>query len=149
MPARTRRKIVFIPDAEPDFSWLEQDQYNPNKPGYDPIYRTAADMRAKRDPIDPEWYRDPDNHVALAMLVYELTAHDDDWQLIDSLGNIDFLDDDSDDHGTGTFYSVQAIPKRWTYLRTLAREAKLPRTSRTRRKLRAGARSCTSQAGAK
>lgn len=132
---RTRRKIVFEEDPEPDFSWLQQEMYNPSSPEYaGPIYPTTQDMRKKQNAYDPEWYRDPANHVALSMLVYELGPDDDDWRLVDSLGNIDFLDD-GDDHGTGTFYRVEQIPKGWTYQRHLAREARLP--SRKARRERA------------
>lgn len=123
MPARIRRKVVIDHDEHPDFSWLEQDHYNPSHPDYQPIYRTAADMRAKRRPLDGEWYRNPDNHVALCMRVYELRHDADDWECVDSLGGIDFLRD-SNDWRTGVFYSLQEL-KGCPYLKMLAREAKL------------------------
>ncbi len=117
-----KRKIVFEHDTDPDFSWLDQDMYDPSKPGYEPIYRSQADMKAKRKPIDGNWYRDPENHIALSMLVFEMSEDDEDWQIIDSLGSIDFLTDSSE-VTTGTFYNVNALPK--GYLRDLAKEAGL------------------------
>lgn len=122
----TRRKIVFDHDRDPDFSWLEQSMYDPSSPDYSPTYRTAADMKAKRNPMDGEWYRNPDNHVALAMVVYEMSAGDSDWRVVDSLCSIDFLADGRD-WTTGTFYAISEIPKACRYQRTLAREAKLRR----------------------
>jgi len=118
----TRYKIVFDHDQEPDFSWLEQDHYNPNHPSYDPAYRSKAEMDAGCPPIDGNWYRDPENHVALAMVVYAFDDTADDWDVIDSLGGIDFLAD-SDDWTTGTFYRVEDIPARCAYLRELATDA--------------------------
>lgn len=111
--------VVFEHDQEPDYSWLDQDHYKT-----DPVYRTKADMDAGREPLDPEWFTDPDNHVALEMLVY---AHPDtdDEEIVDSLGNIDFLADEGN-WCTGTFYRVSDIPARCTYQRELAREAGLP-----------------------
>lgn len=119
----TRKKIVFDHDTDPDFSWLEQDHYNPRNPEYEPVYRTKEDMDAGKEPLDGDWYRNPDNHVALSMLVYEMGEADEDWQVVDSLGGIDFLND-SDDWATGTFYHINALPE--GYLRNLAREAGLP-----------------------
>ena len=121
-PENVRRKVVFEHDDDPDLSWLEQDHYNPHKPGYEPIYRTQADMKSGRNPIDGDWYRDPENHVTLSMLVYEMDESDEDWRLVDSLGGIDFLAD-SDDWQTGTFHHVSALPK--GYLRDLAKDAGL------------------------
>ena len=120
---RTRYRVTFYHDPDPDFSWLEQDFYKPGHKDYSPMYRTAADMRAKRNPIED--YTNPDNHVALCMLVEKLGPKDDDWQVLDSLGGIDFLAD-SDDWTIGTFYSLKALklsPKCRSYLRQLAREA--------------------------
>ena len=122
----TRRKVVFKHDRDADFSWLEQDMYDPSKPGYDPIYPSEADMKAKTNAYDGNWYRDPDNHVALMMLVYELRDDADDWELVDSLGGIDFLRDDESDWTTGTFYRLSDIPKGCDYLRELAKDAGLP-----------------------
>ena len=122
-PVSVRRKVVFEHDPEPDFSWLEQDQYNPHKPKYDPIYRSVADMRAKRNPYDGDWYRDVDNHVALTMIVYELSDTSDDWEIVDSLCNIDFLRD-GNDWQTGTFYRLSAL-KSSPYLQELAKDAGL------------------------
>lgn len=127
-----RRKVVFEHDTDPDFSWLEQEQYNPSHPTYDPIYRSRADMRAKRNAIDGDWYRDPENHVALCMLVYEQCGTCDEWKLVDSLGNIDFIAA-WDDWTTGEFYYVSDIPKHAKYLRSLAREAKLGYRPRARK----------------
>jgi hypothetical protein len=121
-PENVRRKIVFEHDTDPDFSWLEQDHYNPRNPGYEPIYRTKEDMDAQRAPLDGDWYRDPENHVTLSMLVLEMKEEEEEWQVVDSLGGIDFLAD-SDDWATGTFYHVNALPK--GYLRDLAKDAGL------------------------
>ena len=63
----------------------------------------------------------PADHVQLTMLVY---GNDDD-ELTDSLGCIDFLKAE-DNWTTGTFGCVRAIPERCDYQRTLAREAGLP-----------------------
>lgn len=117
-----RYKAVFEHDSESDFSWLEQDIFNPSKPGYEPIYRSQEDMEAGREPIDGEWYRDPANHVALHMMVYRLAEDAEDWEPIDSLGNIDFLED-SDDWCTGTFYSPADLPERCGYQRELFEQA--------------------------
>lgn len=114
----SKRKIVFEYDQEPDFSWLE-DYATAN----DPIYRSEEDMKAGKNPISPEWYNDPKNHVALSMVVYELGDEDEDCRIVDSLGGIDFLAD-SDSWATGTFYHITQLPE--GYLRDLAREAGLP-----------------------
>ena len=123
MVTTTRRKIVFDHDSDPDFSWLEQDHYKPGHKDYSPVYPTEADMKAGTNAYPDDWYTDPENHVALSMLVYELGDDDEDWRLVDSLGSIDFLAD-SDDWATGTFYRVSGLPE--GYLRDLAREAGLP-----------------------
>jgi hypothetical protein len=115
--------VTIDHDCDPDFSWLEQDMYDPSSPEFDPIYRSREDMDAGHDPIDPEWYRDPDNHVALCMI-----AHDDEdnGKVVDSLGSIDFLAD-GDDWCTGTFYSVKELERRGcAYLAELAREMGVP-----------------------
>lgn len=127
------RFIVFDHDPEPDFSWLEQDHLKPGHKDYSPCYRTGADMRAKRNPVDPDWYRDPENHVALCMLVYEQQTAGPD-QVVNSLGNIDFIEP-WNDWTTGTFYFVNDIPKRCRYQRSLARDAGL--RYRPRRKVAA------------
>lgn len=114
------RVIRFEHDDYPDFSWLEQDHYNPRHPSYDPVYHSRADMKAGRNPIDGDWYRNPANHVALSMVVFDDSTGD----IIDSLGGIDFLEE-SDDWGTGLFHYVSDIPKQWRYLRSLARDAGL------------------------
>ena len=89
-----RRKIVIDYDPEPDFSWLTQPELkNENKK----------------------------NHIALAMTVYEMG--DNDWKIVDSLGNIDFLKG-GNDWAIGTFYYVSELPV--GYLRELATEAGLP-----------------------
>ena len=93
---RTRKKIEFNYDPEPDFSWLEQDYFKGEK---------------------------PQDHIALCMCVYEMGENDEDWQLVDSLCGIDFLQA-KNDWQTGTFYHVSDLPK--GYLRQLAREAGLP-----------------------
>jgi hypothetical protein len=111
-------KVVFEHDENPDFSWLDKHATADN-----PVYRTEADMKAGR-PIDPAWYNNPENHVALSMVVYKLDDRDEDWQVLDSLGNIDFLAD-SDDWATGEFYYVSDLPN--GYLQDLAREAGLPK----------------------
>lgn len=118
-----RRKIVFDHDSDADFSWLKQDHYKPGHKDYSPLYRTKADMDAGRNPIDPDWYCNPENHVALGMLVYEMGDDDQDWECVDSLGSIDFLADSSE-WTIGTFYNVGGLPE--GYLRDLAREAGLP-----------------------
>lgn len=119
----TKYKVTFDHDPDPDFSWLEQDIYNPDSPNYEPIYRSKEDRDAGRDPLDGHWYRDPDNHVCLTMCVYELGDDDADWKLVDSLGGIDFLAD-SDDWTTGTFYSLKSIAENCTYQRELFEKAK-------------------------
>lgn len=89
-----RRKIVVEYDHEPDFSWLDQPEFkNENK----------------------------DDHIALEMTVYEMGEND--WKLVESLGNIDFRKD-GDDWAVGTFYRVSELPV--GYLRHLATEAGLP-----------------------
>lgn len=120
----TRRKVVFAHDIDPDFSWLDQDCYNPSSKDHDPIYPSKEDADAKRNAYDGDWYRDPDNHVALSMLVYEMTEDADDWQVVDSLGSIDFLAN-GDDWTTGTFYRLRDLA-RFPYLHELAKDAGLP-----------------------
>lgn len=121
--------VVFDFDSDADMSWLEQDRYNPAHPSYSPIYPTLADMHAKRNAIDGDWYRNPDNHVALDMVVRKETVEGD--EVVDSLGGIDFLESE-DDWTTGTFRYVNDIPKRCRYQRQLAREAGLRYRSRVR-----------------
>lgn len=107
--------VVIDHDNDADQSWLEQDCYDPSKPGYCPIYRTKADADAGRAPIDGDWYRNPDNHIALDMVAYDEAGN-----VLDSLGGIDFLAD-SDDWQTGTFYRLDAL-QRAPYLQELAKE---------------------------
>lgn len=121
---RRPRRVEFDYDPTPDFSWLEQDQYNPSKPGYDPVYPSKADMDRKQNAYDGDWYRDPENHVALCMLVYE-QCNLGEWHVTDSLGNIDFLKD-TDEWTIGTFDRLQAL-KAFPYLHELAKEAGLRR----------------------
>lgn len=119
--ADVRTKIVFEHDSDADFSWLEQDHYNPSHPSYEPTYPSKEVMDAGGKPHDPEYYRNPENHVALSMLVYRMTDEDEDWQLVDSLHGIDFLFA-CDDWTTGTFYSVDSIPERFSYQKELVAE---------------------------
>lgn len=119
----TRRKVIIEHDSNPDFSWLDQDHYDPRHPSYDPVYPSRADMRAKRNAYDGDWYRNPDNHVALCMVTYEFGPRDTEWRVIDSLGGIDFLVN-SDDWETGTFYTLKSMKPR-SYLRSLAKESGL------------------------
>jgi hypothetical protein len=126
------RYVVFEHDPDPDFSWLEQDHLKPGHPEYSPIYLTRTDMRAKRNPIDPTWYTNPDNHVALSMLVYETCGTCGEPRIVDSIGGIDFLAD-SDEWTIGRFNTITEIPKRCRYLRSLAREAKLGYARRGKR----------------
>src|SRR5665213_3660422 len=107
--------VVIDHDNDADMSWLEPDHYNPRHPTYEPVYPTEADMKAGTNAIDGDWYRDPSNHVALEMIAY-----DEDGQVIDSLGGIDFLAN-SDDWKTGTFYSLAALYGA-PYLQELAKE---------------------------
>lgn len=67
------------------------------------------------------YYGNPSRHRYLVMVVYTLGPDDDDWQLTDSLGNIDFMDDD--DAEIGTFYRLDRI--RNAYQRDLAQGAGL------------------------
>lgn len=92
----TRKKIVFDYDSDPDLSWLDQDCFKGE---------------------------DKTNHVALQMLVFEMNENDVDWQVTDSLCNIDFLAD-KDDWKTGTFYRASDLPE--GYQRQLAIEAGIP-----------------------
>ena len=117
MTGTVRRKVVVEYDPDPDFSWLEQDCYDLSHPDYEPGYRCEADM--PHSPIDPEWYRNPENHVALWMGVYEMGPDDEDWRCVDSLGGIDFFAD-SNEWATGTFYRLSQLPE--GYLRELARD---------------------------
>jgi hypothetical protein len=137
----TRIKVVIDHDDDPDFSWLEQEHYNPSSPNYDPIWPTAetlaewkrlkdvehdddaADAYRLKHAYDGNWYRNPANHVALCMVTYRLDDEDDDWKPVDSLGSIDFLQD-SDDWQTGTFYTLAALAKS-PYLQELAKDAGL------------------------
>ena len=109
--------VVIEHDQCPDMSWLEQDHYDPRSPTYAPTYRDEAAMK-HGEPLNGDWYRDPDNHVALAAVAY-----DEDGNVLDSVGGIDFLCD-SDDWGTGTFYRVCQLPA--GYLRDIAKEMGLP-----------------------
>ena len=107
--------VVIDHDNDADMSWLEPDHYNPRHPTYEPVYPTEADMKAGTNAIDGDWYRDPSNHVALEMIAY-----DEDGQVIDSLGGIDFLAN-GDKWKTGTFYTLAALD-RAPYLQELAKE---------------------------
>ena len=124
-------RIVIDHDSDPDFSWLEQDIYDPQSPKYaGPVYPTVRDMRRKTNAYDPDWYRDPANHVALqAVAIW--TDDDGKDEVIDSLGNIDFLES-SDDWRTGTFYTLRQL-KGCRYLQEIAREMGLRRQTRRRR----------------
>ena len=104
--------VVIRHDCDPDMSWLEQDCYNPASKEYRPLYHDS-DMKQA---IDGDWYRDPDNHVALTMVA----AYDEDGNVVDSLGGIDFLAD-SADWKTGHFGSLAAL-KDTPYLQELAKE---------------------------
>ena len=117
MTRTVRRKVVVEYDPDPDFSWLEQDCFDPSHPSYQPCYRTEADI--PHNPVDGEWYRNPENHVALWMCVYEMGPDDEDWRCVDSLGGIDFFAD-SNEWATGTFYRLSQLPE--GYLRELARD---------------------------
>lgn len=90
-----KMKIVFEHDNNADMSWLDQDEFK---------------------------NEDKSNHIALQMSVYKMDGSDEDWQLIDSLGGIDCLED-AGDWDTGTFYCLNALPK--GYLRELAANAGL------------------------
>ena len=100
--------VVIGHDPDPDFSWLEQDCYDPRSPAYERLFRGPAGAL-----IDPDWYRDPANHVAL-----EVIAYDADGEVIDALGGIDFLADD-DAWRTGEFHRLSQIGD--SYLRDIAR----------------------------
>lgn len=101
------RRIVIEHDADPDFSWLEQDIYDPAHPDFGgAVYPTEADMHAKKNAYDPDWYRDPANHVAYCILIQELCDKGE-WHTVDSLGNVDMLADSPD--LTGTYSSPDQI----------------------------------------
>lgn len=125
MARKPTRRVTFDHDTDPDFSWLEQDHYKPGHPDYSPIYRTAADMRAKRNAMPAEWYTDPANHITLSMLVEEECPACGEWKVVYSLGGIDFLAD-SDDWRTGQFTNVAQL-KGCRYLQSLARDAGIKR----------------------
>jgi hypothetical protein len=116
MKAKVQRKIVFDHDPEPDFSWLEQWNTPATYKGNEVI------VNRKPLPFDEymRTYGNPEYHVMLCMLVYELGPDADDWEIVDSLCGIDMLAH-ADDWATGTFYDLKHIPK--GYLRTLAKEA--------------------------
>lgn len=140
--AKVRRKVVIEHDPDPDFSWLDQWD-TPEKYAKDGIVIACPDhpyaqVRGRKRPICRQcrrharpmsWstYRetigDPERHVSLMMLTYELGPADEDWRLVDSLGNIDFFEQ-SADWQTGTFYALNQLPA--GDLRDLARDAKLP-----------------------
>ena len=107
--------VVVDYDPDPDLSWLQQSCYDPASSDYEPTYRTVEDMDAGRNPYDGDWYRDPDNHVVLDMVAY-----DEDGAVLDSLGGIDFLAENSD-WRTGTFYRLSTLEDA-PYLRKLAEE---------------------------
>ncbi len=115
----TRFRVVIDHDPEPDFSWLEQDMYDPTSAEYEPGYRTEADRKAGRA-IDPQWYRDPENHVALWMKLEGECASCGHWSILDSLGNIDLFAD-GDDWRTGTFVAPE-FTGLGGYLRECARD---------------------------
>lgn len=116
---KTVYAVVIDHDDSPDFSWLEQDHYKPGHKDFSPLYRTEEDMKAGRNPIDPSWYTDPSNHVALCMF-----ALNENGDILDSLGNIDFLADEND-WQTGTFHHLSEL-RRSPYLAELAKEMGLP-----------------------
>lgn len=124
---RPSYRVTFAHDPEPDFSWLAQDIYDPASRAYrGPVYPSRRDMGRQQHAYDPQWYRNPEHHVALTMLIERETEKTDaggtEWEVIDALGNIDFLADSSD-WGTGTFYQYRHIPAQWKYLRSLVRDS--------------------------
>src|SRR5882672_9784268 len=101
--ALTHYKVIFDLEPDPDMSWL--DQWNT------PATYKGNEVYVNGQPVPWTDYRrywgDPDRHRMLIMLTYELKDDDDDWQLVDSLGNIDFMDDDNSE--IGTFYRLADI----------------------------------------
>ncbi len=93
---KTAAYITVDYDQDADFSWLEQECFQD----------------------DPD-YCNPANHVAL-----EMTSYDADDNMLDSLGNIDFLLHE-DDWMTGTFHRIARLPVD-SYLRECARDMGLP-----------------------
>jgi len=91
---RYRVRIEFEQDV--DLSWLDQPMYDPDSPEYDPIVQSAEDIAAGVAPIDPEWYRDPENHLVLCAIVERRCPCCGTWKPAGSLGNIDFLTTDHD-----------------------------------------------------
>lgn len=106
--------VTIDHDPCPDYSWLKQSIYDPMSPDYEPTYESREAFDADR-PLDPYYYRDPNNHVTLLMWAY-----DEDDILVDSCGGIDFLEC-NDDWTTGTFGSLKELD-RYPYLRELAAE---------------------------
>lgn len=124
---RTVAYVVIEHDDSPDFSWLEQDCYDPSSPEYDAMYPSREAMERGDAPFDPHYYRNPVNHVALQMIAYGACDHEDcrsercaAERVVDSLGNIDFLRD-SDEWTTGRFCKLSQLA-RFPYLRELAAE---------------------------
>lgn len=113
-PVKTVYSIVIDHDQDADMSWLDQDCYDPSHSSFEGTYRTAPDGKIGTA-YDPEWYRDHANHVAL-----EMVAYDDEGNVLDCLGGIDFLADGAD-WKTGTFYTLRALATA-PYLQELARE---------------------------
>ncbi len=104
-------RIEIDNDPDPDLSWLDQDCYKSGTKDFEHTYRTSTDS----EPIDPYWYRDKRNHVTLMMVAY-----DEDNNVVDSLGGIDFLID-SDEYKFGTIRRLSQLDG-FNYLRELAQE---------------------------
>lgn len=82
----TRYRVEY--DEFPDLSWLEQWD-TPEKYEGNEILEDGS-------PVPFEQYAatwgDPDRHVVLALLCEEKCPHCSTWDVIDSLGGIDYLD---------------------------------------------------------
>lgn len=113
-----KRRVRFEYDPDPDFSWLAQDQYDPRSANYEPVYPSLEDMRAGKNAYDGDWYRNPQNHVALEAICEEQCPHCGTWIVTDSLAGIGFLITSA--YQTGVFERSDELTE--SYQRQIAKE---------------------------
>jgi hypothetical protein len=79
-------RIVIEPDPDPDLSWLDQSSYDPASKDYSPVLESEGGPV-----IDPDEYRDPDNHAAQSIQLYYVDDNrDDDGEPLDGVSNVDY-----------------------------------------------------------
>ena len=96
-------RVVIQDDWDPDLSWLDQSYLDPDSPDYSPTYRSAEDLAAGRDPIDPREYRNKDNHANYMVRLERACPSCGNFEIVDQIGGVDFYTPFGDDPETGVF----------------------------------------------